>query len=80
MLDLDSHSQDPSGLVDPSLAKYQGPALYSWNSATFCERDWKGIEETGRSCKKEDYLKVGRFGLGFISMYHITGNNIILLD
>ncbi|KAI6646699.1 Sacsin-like [Oopsacas minuta] len=80
MLDLDSHSKELSGLVDPSLAKYQGPALYSWNSATFCEKDWKGIEETGRSCKKEDYLKVGRFGLGFISMYHITDCPWILSD
>ena len=77
MLDYDSHSAEESGLIDASLAKYQGPALYSWNNASFSAKDWQGIEETGRSNKKEDFLKVGRFGLGFISMYHITGEELM---
>ncbi|XP_050957006.1 sacsin-like, partial [Labeo rohita] len=49
-----------------------GPALYSFNDAAFSEEDWEGIQRVGRSIKKDDPTKVGRFGIGFNSVYHIT--------
>ena len=52
---------------------FQGPALYSQNDATFQENDWQGIENLMQSKKKEDPFKVGRFGIGFNSVYHVTG-------
>ena len=58
-----------------SLAPYQGPALYSFNNAKFKKADWDGIQTPARSNKKTDRLKVGRFGIGFNSVYHITGEN-----
>ena len=55
------------------LKKFQGPALLSWNNAVFSDDDWKSISKIYQSTKEEEPLKVGRFGLGFISVYHITG-------
>ncbi|KAK2905342.1 hypothetical protein Q8A67_007141 [Cirrhinus molitorella] len=54
------------------LGKYQGPALYAFNDAAFTEEDWEGIQRVGRSIKQDDPTKVGRFGIGFNSVYHIT--------
>ncbi|XP_073701122.1 LOW QUALITY PROTEIN: sacsin-like [Garra rufa] len=54
------------------LRKYQGPALYAFNDATFTDEDWEGIQRVGRSIKQDDPTKVGRFGIGFNSVYHIT--------
>jgi len=47
--------------------------LYVYNNAVFTPEDWHGIQEIARSRKKDDPLKVGRFGIGFNSVYHITG-------
>ncbi|KAL7865230.1 hypothetical protein SRHO_G00104770 [Serrasalmus rhombeus] len=56
-----------------ALGKYQGPALYAFNDAAFAEEDWEGIQRAGRSIKQDDPTKVGRFGIGFNSVYHVTG-------
>ena len=60
-------------LYELSLAKFQGPALYAQNNALFDETDWDNLERLMRSSKKDDPLKVGRFGIGFNSVYHMTG-------
>lgn len=52
----------------------KGPALYTYNNAEFTDEDWEGIQNVARSVKRDDPNKVGRFGLGFNSVYHITGN------
>ena len=62
-------------LALPDLSSYQGAALYSWNDALFSENDWEGIQKIGRSVKAKTALKVGRFGLGFVSVYHLTGES-----
>ncbi|XP_028405565.1 sacsin-like [Dendronephthya gigantea] len=74
-------------LVNPELARFQGPALYCHNNAVFKEEDWEGIRNLMSSNKKEDPLKIGRFGIGFNSVYHITdlpaiasGDKIAILD
>lgn len=53
-----------------------GSALYVYNDAVFTVEDWNGIQEIARSRKREDPLKVGRFGIGFNSVYHITGQSL----
>ncbi|XP_049341092.1 sacsin-like, partial [Astyanax mexicanus] len=55
-----------------ALGKYQGPALYAFNNAAFTDEDWEGIQRAGRSIKQDDPTKVGRFGIGFNSIYHVT--------
>ena len=51
----------------------QGPALCVYNNAEFTKEDWKGIQMINSSVKEFDPVKIGRFGLGFKSVFHITG-------
>jgi sacsin len=69
----DGRSFDTQHLTTEHLQKFQGPALYAFNNAIFKPEDWVGIQNLMRSNKKSDILKVGRFGIGFNSVYHITG-------
>ena len=52
----------------------QGSALYAFNNAKFEEKDWTGIRMLQDSIKENDPMKVGRFGLGFKSVLHMTGS------
>ena len=69
----DCRHHGTSGLVKPEHAAYQGPALISANDAMFSEQDWEGIQSLQQSIKAEDPFKVGRFGIGFNSVYFLTG-------
>ena len=51
----------------------KGPALYAYNDAVFSEDDWKGIRMLLQSVKQHDQHKIGYFGMGFKSVFHITG-------
>lgn len=70
---VDCRSHGTRTLVHPALAGFQGPALLSVNDAMFTDNDWKGIQSLQQSVKAEDPFKVGRFGIGFNSVYHLTG-------
>ena len=72
---LDSRSHSKEDLFDTGLSKYQGPALYAWNDAVFKKDDWKFLGKIEQSSKKKEVLKVGRFGLGFLSVFHMTGKS-----
>ena len=69
----DGRSFEKKFIATKRLQNYQGPALYAFNDAIFQPDDWKGIQNLMRSIKKNDRLKAGRFGIGFNSVYHITG-------
>ena len=70
---FDAKSHGRTSLVSPELALFQGPALYCYNDAVFTDEDWEGLQRLMRSNKENNPLKVGRFGIGFNSVYHITG-------
>ena len=70
---LDNRSHGTKSLVYHSLAQFQGPALLSYNNAVFKEKDWQSIQDMQQSVKADDPFKVGKFGIGFNSVYHITG-------
>ncbi|XP_070559636.1 sacsin-like isoform X2 [Ptychodera flava] len=70
LLDTKQHGSD--SLWAPNSAEFQGAALYCYNNAVFSEDDWNGIQSVQQSVKKEDPLRVGRFGLGFVSVYHLS--------
>ena len=70
---LDNRQHGTRLLVEPALARFQGPALMAYNDAAFTDRDWKSIQDMQQSVKAEDPFKVGKFGIGFNSVYHITG-------
>ncbi|PFX28348.1 sacsin-like [Stylophora pistillata] len=59
-------------LYSKGLNQFQGPALYAYNNAKFTKDDWRGIRMLSDSVKVKDPMKVGRFGLGFKSVFHLT--------
>ena len=73
LLDARENAYGVKKLVKESLKEFQGPALYTQNNAVFREEDWSGIQTPYESMKKEDPMKVGKFGIGFNSIYHLTG-------
>ena len=70
---LDNRQHRTQSLVHERLVRFQGPALLAYNDAVFKPGDWKGIQNFKQSKKKDDPFKVGKFGIGFNSVYHITG-------
>ncbi len=70
---VDSREHGCRNLVKPELDSYQGPALISANDAKFTADDWEGIQKLQQSIKEDDPFKIGRFGIGFNSVYHLTG-------
>ena len=70
---LDSRQHRSQSLIYPSIGQFQGPSLLSYNDAMFQAKDWQSIQDMQQSVKAEDPFKVGKFGIGFNSVYHITG-------
>lgn len=70
---LDSRQHRAQALVHEGLARFQGPALLTYNDAQFKPEDWTGLRNFKLSGKKKDPFKVGKFGIGFNSVYHVTG-------
>ena len=46
----------------------------------FDSDDWEGIQTISMSHKENKLLKVGRFALGFISVYHVTGDTFTIFN
>ena len=81
------HDASPDRLLYPGLAEFQGPALLAHNDALFSEEDFISITRIGDSGKEGKRAKVGRFGVGFNSVYHLTdlpsfvsGEHLVLFD
>ncbi|XP_052812994.1 sacsin-like [Mya arenaria] len=77
---LDERRLNRTDETSPAQCKkyFQAPAMCVHNDAEFAEKDWKGIIMIYNSVKKFDILKVGRFGLGFKSVFHLTDNPCII--
>ncbi|KAJ7264998.1 hypothetical protein B0H12DRAFT_1101704 [Mycena haematopus] len=72
ILDLRTH---PSGsLADKDLVECQGPALLAINDTLFSDSDWTAIRTLHGSSKTTDETKIGKFGIGVRSCYHLTDN------
>ena len=59
-------------LLSPGLAECQGPALWAYNDAVFTDSDLENIAELAGQTKLKDLSRIGRFGLGFTAVYHLT--------
>ena len=70
---IDWRHHPTEDVMFPNFDKYQGPALYAWNNAVFEKKDWHSLAKISQSSKEDDVSKAGRFGLGFQSVFHITG-------
>ncbi|KAK7488214.1 hypothetical protein BaRGS_00020521, partial [Batillaria attramentaria] len=62
----------------PFLDTFTGPGLCIYNDEKFTNEDWSGIRKLHTSVKAKDPLKVGRFGLGFKSVFHVTDHPVII--
>ena len=47
--------------------------MLAYNDAVFTDEDWTNIQKLKRSNKRSDPFKVGKFGIGFNSVFHVTG-------
>ena len=70
---LDNRVHGTDQLIVKGLERFTGPALLAFNDARFTSADWESIQKPEQSGKEKDPFKVGKFGLGFNSIYHITG-------
>lgn len=59
-------------LIDEGLRGSQGPALWAFNDATFQDEDFVNITKLNEGTKVHDTEKIGKFGLGFSSVYNLT--------
>ncbi|CAC5394544.1 SACS [Mytilus coruscus] len=81
---FDNRNIDPGG----SYGKYlKSPALCVFNNAVFEEDDWDGIASVYLSHKENIAYKIGRYGQGFKSVFHITdfpviisGHSVLVID
>ena len=77
---LDHRQHGTQSLVHRDLERHQGPALLAYNDAEFEDADWEGIRNLQLSNKAEDPFKVGKFGIGFNSVYHVSGTSRTMHD
>ena len=77
---LDARQHGARSLVKPELVRFQGPALLAYNDAKFEDSDWEGIQNLQQSGRVEDPFKLGKFGIGFNSVFHITGKTPACFD
>lgn len=87
LLDLRCCRKATSGLLDPGMAACHGPALWAYNNALFTEDDLQNITRVGAATKEGQAGRIGRFGLGFNSVYRVTdvpavlsGETLLIFD
>ncbi|XP_075022343.1 sacsin-like [Calonectris borealis] len=87
LLDLRRCRKTTSGLLDPGMAACHGPALWAYNNALFTEDDLRNITRVGAATKEGQAGQIGRFGLGFSSVYRVTdvpavlsGETLLIFD
>ena len=69
---IDWRSHPTENLLTREMKAWQGPALLVCNNAMFRDEDFINICEIAGGSKRIDPTKIGRFGVGFCSVYHIT--------
>ena len=70
--DAREHKVEQSKLFFPDMCKAHGPALVVHNNSTFSSEDFVNIQKLAGATKQNKHLKIGKFGVGFCSVYHIT--------
>lgn len=87
LADFRAHKYRPEELIDPDMSLCQGPCLWAFNNETFKDEDWANIVRVGSASKEHKVEKIGKFGLGFNTVYHVTdipsvlsGTSLLILD
>ena len=69
---FDNRSHSTQKLLFKGMAESHGPALIVHNNSTFTKEDFENIPKLAGATKANQPLKIGKFGVGFCSVYHIT--------
>jgi hypothetical protein len=86
---LDSEKNEfPSKMIlCDELEEWQTPALYFYNDGVFTDSDFKALIDIGMGSKAGDTSKIGKYGLGSLTMYlftdvtsMISGEHFIIFD
>ncbi|KAL0183729.1 hypothetical protein M9458_019425, partial [Cirrhinus mrigala] len=87
LLDFRKHRDPPKTLFDDGMALCNGPCLWIFNNELFSQEDWKNIVKVGSASKQNNVEMIGKFGLGFNAVYHVSdipsilsGNTLLILD
>ena len=59
-------------LLGDTMKAAHGESLWVYNDAQFSEEDFRNILNVGGATKKEKTDKIGSFGIGFNSVFHLT--------
>ena len=59
-------------LIDEGMKECQGPALWVYNDAEFRNDDFENIVKLNGGTKEQENEKIGKFGLGFNTVYNLT--------
>ena len=70
--DARTHATERRTLFFPDMEDSHGPALVIHNNSIFTDDDFKNITKLAGATKEGSPLKIGKFGVGFCSVYHIT--------
>ena len=70
--DARQHETDHKKLFFSGMAEAHGPALIVHNNKTFSDDDFSNITKLAAATKQGKVLKIGKFGIGFCSVYHMT--------
>ena len=71
--DARNHKAEQGRLFFPDMCESHGPALVIHNNSTFRDEDFENIQKLAGATKQHSkHLKIGKFGIGFCSVYHIT--------
>ena len=69
---FDNRTHSTQKLLFKGMAESHGPALIVHNNSTFTKEDFENITKLAGATKANQPLKIGKFGVGFCSVYHIT--------
>ena len=70
--DARTYTTERKALFFPDMVDSHGPALLVHNNSTFTDDDFRNITKLAGATKEGAPLKIGKFGVGFCSVYHIT--------
>ncbi|XP_041939470.1 sacsin-like [Alosa sapidissima] len=87
MVDFRKHTDSPESLIDSGMSLCSGPCLWIFNDELFSDEDWNNITKVGSASKENKVEKIGKFGLGFNAVYHVTdipsilsGEKLLIFD
>ena len=71
-LDTEKCKYPSTQIFCPELKAWQTPGLYVYNDGVFSDSDFKALVNVGMGSKSEDTSKIGKYGLGALTMYLFT--------